>query len=375
MVDESSSCTLFALGSNGSGQLGVGHREDLSEPATVTRTFGGHKQEVVNVASGGNHSVFLCKNGAVWTAGANPDGRCLRSTISDDSSDLTIPSQASDPVVVSLNVVQIAATWEATFLVAQDGMIYCAGAGPFGELGLGAGNTTAMSVSAIRDFPPPGTHIVKLAACMAHVVVVLSNGDVWGWGAGRKGQLGAPAENVWLPRRFDGVPFTAQDIICGKDFTCIFGSPASGDFSIFGVARNDRFGVRANAPLHVGHWKRIAATWGSILVQKDDGSIVSWGRNDHGQLPPPALPPLTDFATGSEHCVGVTEDGSLIAWGWGEHGNCGTTLDASGDVKGRWNLIARPGAVLRVFAGCATTFYSISPEHDPSDGIDQSNIP
>ena len=124
------------------------------------------------------------------------------------------------------------------------------------------------------------------------------------------------------------------------------------------MGKNDRFGVRAKAPTAVPGWKQIAASWGSIYVLKDSGELVAWGRDDHGQLPPPGLPPIEMISAGSEHCLAVTKAGKVLAWGWGEHGNCGEPTDANGDVKGRWNEIEVLGTVDRVFAGCATSFIS-----------------
>jgi protein ATS1 len=191
---------------------------------------------------------------------------------------------------------------------------------------------------------------------MAHVVVVLTNGEVWGWGKGRKGQLGEPAENVWRPRRIEDIGFFAVDVVCGKDFTCIFGSPSTGDISILGPNSNDRFGMKTNAPATVLGWKQVAASWGSIFVLSESGSVTAWGRNDHGQLPPAGLPPLKSIIAGSEHCLGLTEAAKVLAWGWGEHGNCGEPTDEKGDVKDGWNEIVLVQPASAIFAGCATSF-------------------
>ena len=88
------------------------------------------------------------------------------------------------------------------------------------------------------------------------------------------------------------------------------------------------------------------------------GVIVSFGRNDHGQLPPFGLPPIEAMSAGSEHCLALTKTGKVLAWGWGEHGNCGKHTDSDGDVKGRWNEIELPHSqkVTAVYAGCATSF-------------------
>jgi len=187
-------------------------------------------------------------------------------------------------------------------------------------------------------------------------VVVLSNGELWGWGKGRQGQLGEPAGIVWSPRQFRGLPFPVVKAVCGKDFTCVFGDRDKGYVHIIGLKRRDRFNLATSMPLAISGWKDVAASWSNVYLVKDDGDLLGFGRDDHGQLPPSGLPPIEAVAAGSEHCTALTKSGKVLAWGWGEHGNCGEPTDANGDVKGRWNEIGMDGKVEAVFAGCATSF-------------------
>lgn len=334
---------LYAFGSNGSGQLGIGHTEDVSTPHHVVDCGA-----VQQIACGGNHAVTRSGESQVATAGDNSDGRCFTAT----SKSTSIPHfTASEDYSEAL----IAATWSASFICSK-GSVYASGSGNAGELGLGEGVEVAENLQAIPNFPPNGTRITKIAACMAHVVVILTNGEAWGWGKGRKGQLCEPAATVWRPRRIESLGFFAADVVCGKDFTCIFGIPTIGDLHILGPNSNDRFGVKTDAPAAVPGWRQVAASWGSVFVLSDAGKVTAWGRNDHGQLPPSGLPPLKSIAAGSEHCLGLTLDGKVLAWGWGEHGNCGRPTDAKGDVKDGWNEIIISQQASAIFAGCATSF-------------------
>ena len=354
MLDDSrgySQITIYAFGSNGSGQLGIGHTEDVSAPCVIA---GGHEStnaSVTDIVAGGNHTVFLFDDGQIATTGENGDGRCLTSEMNHKQSSLRFPS------LPNMGEIQhIAATWSATVIVNRAGNVFVRGSGESGELGLGDGTTLAEMLTLINDFPPPGTTIVKMSACMAHAVIVLSNGEVWGWGRGRKGQLGHPSSIVWKPRKIDGIEFFAVDAICGKEFTCILGSRSAGSLLVLGLNSNDRFGVKSDAPNVITCWKQATASWGSIFILLDSGEVLSWGRNDHGQLPPSHLPSLESIAAGSEHCLGITKDGRVLAWGWGEHGNCGQPTDQLGNVEARWNEIELSRSASAVSAGCATSF-------------------
>ena len=80
---------IFALGSNGSGQLGIGHMDDVSLPVECIfdddtdnqqnandKVVGGRRGKVKRISCGGNHTLILFEDGAVYAAGLNDDLRC-----------------------------------------------------------------------------------------------------------------------------------------------------------------------------------------------------------------------------------------------------------------------------------------------------------
>jgi protein ATS1 len=361
---------LQALGSNGSGQLGIGHKEDVSSPQPVllppafTSTTP-TQPELRRIAAGGNHTLLLFSSGDLLWSGDHTTGACGR-VVDEDTAEL-IPQFR--PVYLSTlpngsRVKHVAATWAASVIVtsSEDGdtdMVYSFGSGDKGELGLGQGMLRAPEPTQILGFPPSGTRVMDIAACMGHVVAVLSNGEAWGWGAGRKGQLGQPAAAaVYSPRRIGGVGFNVVRAVCGREFTCLFGPPETGEMVVLG---SDKWCVRSQAPQTVAGWKEIGAGWGSVFVLKEDGTLLSWGRDDHGQLARDDLGHVEHIAVGSEHALALTKTGDLIVWGWGEHGNCGPTRNDNGE-KGERNKIASTAQGVKITAigaGCATTWIAI----------------
>lgn len=343
---------IYSLGSNGSGQLGISHEEDVSHPTLITILPPELRHTVVrSVCAGGNHTLLLTCSGDVYFTGDNTNGRCA-SRIQTGTTFCK-----SDLPAIKL----CAATWEASIFVSdRSNSVSVCGTGAKGELGLGPSTTSATTPALVPNFPPADTHIVDLAACMGHVVFVLSNGEVWGWGNGQQGQLGEPSQVVWQPRKIEGLPFNGVRAVCGKDFTVIFGHPDHGNLAIFGVRKRDRFGIKHNAPPHVQGWKDVQATWGGIYVLMNHGSLLGWGRDDHGQLPPQDLPNLHSFAAGSEHVLALTTSGKVLAWGWGEHGNCGESVDDQKDVKGRWNELEIEDEPVKIAGGCATSWIMTS---------------
>ncbi|KAI9038476.1 RCC1 domain-containing protein [Aspergillus affinis] len=382
---------LFSFGSNGSGQLGIGHVEDVSIPtqclfdeegSSTSSSSPIHDQKrtetgILRIVAGGNHTLVLFSDGAVYAAGCNDDGRCgqypstdpllrFRRVIVDDAA----TGQSYDAFK------GISATWEASFLVPSGGgggvdgdhgddVVFVLGSGAKGELGLGEGCARAETATRIPDFPPAGTQINAVASGMGHTVTVLSNGEVYGWGGARKGQLGEGAvasKIAWEPVKIDNLSFSATGAAaCGREFTVVTGDRAAGQFAVLGSS-GDKWNILSGVPASgaVEGYRGIFASWHGIYVHRKDSSVVCWGRNDRGQLPPVDLPASRDIAVGSEHALALLDDQSVVAFGWGEHGNCGPDTDAQGNVKGEYKRIPLSvedgSAVVGIGAGCATSW-------------------
>ncbi|TVY93753.1 RCC1 repeat-containing protein [Lachnellula willkommii] len=357
---------VYAIGSNGSGQLGIGHKEDVSVPKEVNFTPSAilSTTSKVKVAAGGNHTLLL-SSGEIHCSGDPSSGACGLVSGSDYSESRFQKIRLSEDLDRS-RILFCAATWEASIIVQEDEngratKVYSFGIGNKGELAQGELLFRSSKAQLVKDFPPEGSEIVDLTASVTHVVAVLDNGAVYGWGNGRKGQLGQPEGIIYSPKIID-VDFKVLRTVCGREFTYLVGEPEKGEHAILG---SDKWSVRSSAPPAVPRWKDVGASWGSIFVLQEDGNLLSWGREDHGQLAPPALPSISQIGVGSEHVLGLTVDGDVLAWGWGEHGNCGP-ITTNGDVKGRWNVIASskylpPGTKISgVGAGCATSWIFIS---------------
>lgn len=450
---------LFAFGSNGSGQLGLGHTDDVSTPtpclfspsSCISQREEEEEEEdrIIRIAAGGNHTLLLTKHGVVYAAGYNEDGRCGEN--SPDRKEetesllrfkrilLPHPNPTSNNSGSSLitRFRFVAATWDGSILVTSvrrkatsptstciasaypdknaqakeskpqnqhetdlqfEDKVFVLGTGMKGELGLGANNTHSPSLpdgSSFRDitipnFPPPGTKITALETGMGHCVAILSNGEVYGWGASRKGQLGEShreAKIVWTPAKILGIPFRASGAACGREFTVVIGDKERGQFVVLG---GNKWGVLSDVPTPLlgdasPGFTSVEAGWNGVYVHAAPspsmslpgsvnsttgpgaGFLIAWGRNDRGQLPPPNLPTPVQLAVGSEHALGLLGDGTVVAFGWGEHGNCGPDTDSRGNVAGTWNVISPPDAVrsgnakvVGIGAGCATSWIIVA---------------
>lgn len=364
--------TVYAIGSNGSGQLGIGHAQDVSVPKEVLLDDSIIAAGPVTIRAGGNHTLLLTSAGRLLSAGDASNGaRGAEFQSSGDFPDTRFSAVLlanGDPTGEGqFKVSHCAATWEASIIVIRDDdgratRVYSLGTGNKGELGLGDFIFRTGKPERIADFPPPGTEVTDVAACVSHVVVVLDNGDVYGWGSGRKGELGLPEAIVKSPRKICDVGFPVARAVCGRDFTFLLGKRGTEDHLLLGFNKWD---IRSSFPAHVSGWKDVGAGWGHVVLLMDNGAIISAGRNDHGQCAPPDLPEVSKMAVGSEHVLALSTEGDVMAWGWGEHGNCGPKT-TDGDVKGTWNVVASTkhlpegSKILSIGCGCATSWICVA---------------
>ncbi|KAH7041471.1 regulator of chromosome condensation 1/beta-lactamase-inhibitor protein II [Microdochium trichocladiopsis] len=356
---------LFALGSNGSGQLGIGHLEDVSVPKQVefdpSDWAPTAEDPVCKIAAGGNHTILLTTSGRTYWSGDAKNGCAgqLDSTISPTSARFR-PVTLSDKAEMQPRVSLIACMWACSIFVTTEEQGEAQKVYTFGE--------TVGTPTLLENFPPSGTTITDLDASFRHAVFVLSNGEVYGYGTGTKGQLGPmndlPRAITSVPRKISGVNFEVSRAVCSQFATCFISEPGDGRVLVLGA---DKWDLVTSAPVAVPDWKAISASWGNFYILKYGGTIVAWGRNDHGQLPPPDHPSITDIAAGSEHCLAQTTEGDVLAWGWGEHGNCGPSTDGpTGNVSGRWNTLASlshlpaTSRFTLIGAGCATSWINIA---------------
>lgn len=349
--------TVWAWGSNGSGQLGVGHLDDVNNHDVTC--FADKPSTPLKVVGGGNHTLFLARDGQVHWAGDNTTGAC---GVGEKPEQERFTLMKYNPQGHDIGpVVLAAATWAASFLVVQDDdglntKLYALGTGDRGELGLGQHTRRTDQATQIPDFPPVGLEIVDIHACLGHVIVVLSDGSAYGWGNCRKGQIGGAHEYVWTPRRITEPGFPVAKAVCCKDTSLLYGHSGDGMLLVLG---SDRWGLCSDAPTRIPSYMTVGATWNTAFILTDDGELLGWGRNIWGLLPPPGTGRLQKLACGSEHVIALDVEGRVVGWGWNEHGNIGEKRIAdSSDTKTllKSDEIEEGKRVGALAAGCATSF-------------------
>jgi alpha-tubulin suppressor-like RCC1 family protein len=166
--------TVWAWGSNDSGQLGIGNTGyPVYNPARVQGL-----SDIIAVAAGGAHSLALQSDGTVWAWGSN-DSEQVHGNLGDP---------VYDPARVQglPSMVAIAAGEQYSMALGDDGGVWAWGANLDGQLGIG---TTVSPVT-----PPERvfslSKVVNIAAGAFHSLAAWQNGDFWAWGNNEEGQIG-----------------------------------------------------------------------------------------------------------------------------------------------------------------------------------------
>lgn len=316
--------TLWSWGLNQSGQLGDGSITDRHSPVAVSGLQG-----VVAASMGLLHGLAVKGDGTVWAWGYNGYGALGDGTTADH----LVPAK----VLGLTGVVDVKAGDESSvnYSVALkgDGTVWIWGDNSFSEFG--DGSTTA---SLVPKQVPGLSNVVAIAAQFGEVEALTKDGTVWAWGLqSRKavptlvtgiGNVAAIRFNTAL--RADGTVWIWQY-----------------DWSTPDVSQT--------APTQVTGLPNIAqigSSWGSLFLTGDN-HVWAWGDNTSGILgngqplsqPSPqtvGLSTVSHVSALRDATAALKTDGSVWTWGesyWLASPNVGTTSSPT-QIPGLSNVVS-----------------------------------
>ena len=211
---------VWAVGGNFSGQLGVGTFFDNSLPLVEIPGL----TDVVAIAAGESHSIFLKSDSTVWACGNNSYGQL---------GDGTTDNQPS-PVQVSglTDIVAISVTYSFSMFLKDDGTVYSCGLNNYGQLG----NNSQTSTGANPPSQVSITEVAAIAAGGSHALYLKENGTVWANGSNSDGQLGDGGVifgNSLVPTEtLNMCNLTSLDENTSYNSVSIYPNPGNGYFSV-----------------------------------------------------------------------------------------------------------------------------------------------
>ena len=261
--------TVWAWGSNNSGQLGNGTTTDSSIPVQVSGLTG-----VTSITGGVYHALAVRSDGTLWAWGYNVDGQLGNGTTTNSTT----------PVQVGLGgVVAIAAAGFHSVATRSDGTVWAWGLNGNGELGNGTttNSTTPVQVSGL-------SRVTALAAGGYHSLALRSDGTVWVWGYNGYGQLGnGTVSDSSTPVQ---VPGLGGVVALTAGFLHSVAARSDGTVWAWGLNGNGQLGngttTNATTPVQVsiGGVTAIGVGGYHSLLARNDGTLWACGLNGNGQL-------------------------------------------------------------------------------------------
>ncbi|KAE7997572.1 hypothetical protein FH972_002195 [Carpinus fangiana] len=317
------------------GQLGHGDAEDRLSPIQLSAL---DDHEIVSVTSGADHTIAYSQSRLeVYSWGWGDFGRLGHG----NSSDLFTPQPIK--ALNGLRIKQIACGDSHCLAVTMEGEVQSWGRNQNGQLGLG---TTEDSLVPQKIQAFQGVSIKMVAAGAEHTAAVAEDGELYGWGWGRYGNLGLGDRNDRLvPEKVSAVNGEKMVMVaCGWRHTISVSS--SGALYTYGWSKYGQLGhgdfedhlvPHKLEALCDNHISQISGGWRHTMALTSDGKLYGWGWNkfgqvgvgdnvDHcspGQVKFPHEQKVIQISCGWRHTLAVSERQNVFSWGRGTNGQLG----------------------------------------------------
>ncbi len=280
--------SLWAMGYNNMGQLGDGIIESgykTNQPEQIVAS------NVTAIAAGSSHSLFLKNDGSLWGMGWNMYGQL------GDAFPTRTPVQ-----IVASNVTAIAAGVGHSLFIKNDGSLWAMGENFFGQLG--DGTTNGYYYTNVPERIVAGG-VIAVSAGSAHSLFLKSDGSLWGMGNNQFGQLGdGTTNNAIRPEQIVASNVTA--IEAGAYYSLFL----KNDGSVWGMGTNNLGQLGDGTYNTTKRPEQILAAYNQISIRLLNGgkvrlSFVGMAGTNYaldrsfGLMPPNWVPVLTNPADGN----------------------------------------------------------------------------
>jgi len=286
---------IYTWGSNSYGQLGLGHAEDVNVPFLQPKlSFDAH-----DAFGGGAHAFFVDKNKLLYGCGWNKYGQ-LGLDIDCQYNFRVVPINSVNDL--KKTVLKVSAGWDFSVILvadsAQNKQLYGIGSNLHGQIATDD-NSIKFSTTPMRLM----SHIENVSAGLRHVVALSTEGEIISWGSCSRGQLGLEFLDT---KKRKGKPINlnmpvedrVKEIVAGAYHSACLTD--NGQVVVWGDNKHGQLGhnpseVKNLSPTLVDQvffdYRKVvdlSSGWTHMVATLDNGEIFSWGRYDYGQLGRPA---------------------------------------------------------------------------------------
>lgn len=389
--------TLYTFGRGFHGQLGASDFSDCRTPSNVSLGFRSCQENCqleeetmpAVVACGAHHSASISRRGELFTWGLGSSGELGQGRWT--------PVEVSGPrqcLLPQVRIVSVTCGANHTLAIGEAGSLWSCGKNCHGELGLG-NLLESFRLQMVQNLQ--GYRIVSAAAGVSHSMALASDGSLFTWGEGGRGQLGhsqlqqvaamVQANNpitMPLPQKIARLdpailePGNRVTAIAAGNYHSMaltvggsilgFGGNSNGCLGLSDL--NDRW-KPTKVPLALegeeGRCIRVVqlvcGALHTVALVSNQGSLEvrttgcnAWGQLGQGDrqqrlrfTPTAFVPGAVAVQAGEEHTAAVTSSGDLYMWGRGDCGQLGL-----GDARAKWRptmvkdfVVVHPDKTLR----------------------------
>jgi alpha-tubulin suppressor-like RCC1 family protein len=341
--------SVLAFGLNSVGQLGLDASVTTAEPTPV-----GGLTNIVKLSAGGDFAVALDANGHIKTWGSNAVGATGQGTDVGN----TVGSTA---IVLSENVVDVAAGKNHLVLVMKSGAVMTCGLNDKGQLGRSDNFETTVANTALALTEGLGTYAraIRVVAGNGYTVVLLNNGCLRTFGNNVDGQLTAVpgvVSHQWEP--VNPNVRTARAISTALDTTYYEEYYSDSINTVFGFGKYKSYvtksiGFASSTLTYTIAGRTRYPSYASVdcnhTVANVGGQVYAWGYNYYGQLGdndttnsyvPKNVSSygslnnktVVAIASGRYHTLALDNTGYVHAWGLNGNGQLGIDDNADRSV-------------------------------------------
>lgn len=350
---------LYSWGKNNAGQLGLrSTKNPKSSPQIAVKTS--EETRVRSLSAGGHafqyeaHSAAIVSNQEVYTWGWN-----IFAQLGNGGTEARQGIPKMIPWLARLNLTSIVCGQFSTGAVTEDGDLYMWGSNEAGQLGRG-------DFSASPSDPTRVTidgRVQSVAIGYGHVLALTKDGRVFAWGKNFYGQLGvgdhrdksAPQLVSHLEEeRIVEVQAGQYHSLARTEAGAVFAWGYNRDYELGLNDNMDRVLPQDIATLKGRKVAQISAGNYHNLALTEDGSVLSWGLSNYGQLGravnkhgkfPGSVAITTGLSGGKQggrhlkakkvaaggwHSLAIVDSGQVYAWGRCHFGQVGSKCDDHG---------------------------------------------
>lgn len=356
-----SSGGLFAWGDNWDGDLGNGTMGGYPVllPSEMTMFVFNSGETIIDVVAGQDHGIALTSEYRVFTWGRNDYGQLGNGLTVDSFIPIDITSQFNLP---STDHVELIFTGHSqNFAVTSEGEIYAWGDNIFGQLGDGTTTNQLTPVLITSQFSlSVGESIIQIQGGVWHSVALTNLGRVFTWGSGGHGQIG---NGTFSSTQLTPLDITANfnldpgDQIIKIESGFLHVIALSNNHEVFGWGNSQYgqvgIGTITNRNTPTSTTSQFELPFGSQVIDivagfyhnhaiLENGDVVSWGRNDYGNLGLNNMQPfystpmsmLSQFNlnpnesiikifSNGDHSFAITSENRVFSWGSNFSGELG----------------------------------------------------